>query len=250
MTASTLGENTGWMFQHGRYSWGEWWKGTKKQLQAAGIGVGATFPGEPGAPKKKIRVLDWRGIKVNIRIGHDSLTPEGVYRATSPYVERARNAWMSEDGPVYYADGVKVIRSLYRSDIFRGDAASLVACGLIADNQLPGRRGRGAVSCSYLPDGTPKGKGNSSKWTAGTYSVKKISKLDRFEIEVQVSEQEEERRKAQLAVYEERVAREDLAARHIREALTASLLPAQTGSAQRKIPAGWRVITNPNPPGQ
>lgn len=35
-------------------SWGESWTGTKAQLQAAGLGVGMFFPGEPGAKKKVV----------------------------------------------------------------------------------------------------------------------------------------------------------------------------------------------------
>lgn len=46
--------------------WDDRLVGTKEQLQAAGIGVGVAFPGEPGAQPRQITVLDARGFKARI----------------------------------------------------------------------------------------------------------------------------------------------------------------------------------------
>jgi hypothetical protein len=46
--------------------WGEYIRGTKEQLQSLGIGIGNAFPGEPGGPKRCLRVLDPRGFVTRI----------------------------------------------------------------------------------------------------------------------------------------------------------------------------------------
>lgn len=42
--------------------------GTKQQLQECGIGWGAAFPGEPGANKRRSRLLDRRGYSVSVEL--------------------------------------------------------------------------------------------------------------------------------------------------------------------------------------
>lgn len=178
-----------WEFKCGQYDWGEWWEGTKQQLQAVRIGLGVSFPGEPGAPKKLVHTIDTRGVKVDIQSRADYAGPHGVFWATSPYVARQQSARCSEEGPVEYAPGVILIRGLYGTDEFRGTGPALVACGLIEDSQLPGRPGRGKVCCTYTPNGSPRTKGSSSSWTPGMKQVMRRG-ANRYVIEVRVSEEE------------------------------------------------------------
>lgn len=85
--------------EHNRYQWGEVLRGTKSQIQDAGIGVGTAFPGEPGAQPRQITVKDSRGLKARIKKGSRWRGP-GIYEVEIPYpasmVERNRNEALAE----------------------------------------------------------------------------------------------------------------------------------------------------------
>lgn len=78
--------------------WGDRLVGTKEQLQAAGIGVGVAFPGEPGAQPRQITVLDPRGFKARITRAFRS-RGAGRYRVTIdfPPAERERRCAESKE---------------------------------------------------------------------------------------------------------------------------------------------------------
>lgn len=206
-----------WKFKCGQYDWGEWWEGTKQQLQAVGIGLGVSFPGEPGAPKKLVHTIDARGVKVDIQ-SRAYNTPHGVFWATSPYVDRADRFSEGDDPPIEYAPGVVLVRHWHGIDEFRGAVTELAACGLIEEHQLPGQVGRGKTRCTYLPDGTAKPHGQSSK-VSGTKTVIRRG-ASRFIIEVQVSDEEEKQRRSRRELREVTMSIEDAEGRRKREALT------------------------------
>lgn len=237
-------------FEYRQYDWGEMWTGTKAQLQAAGIGQGASFPGEAGAPKKLMHVTDWRGVKVTItnrEFASNALLADGVFQARSPYIERPEDLRYCEEGSVEFAAGVTVLRCYFGADIYRGNAVDLVSCGVVTDDQLPGRPGRGETSCTFLPDGSPKAVGNSR--TCNAPGIKWIRRLsgDRFEVQIRVSLEERENRKALQSEYDVRRKNEDLAARWAREELTERLYRSGRKPVSRTVPVTWRVIANKNP---
>ena len=64
MSAINLIDQTG--FSYEQLPWGDLIYGTKPQIQNIGIAVEMAFPGEPGGPKRLLRVLDPRGSVVLI----------------------------------------------------------------------------------------------------------------------------------------------------------------------------------------
>lgn len=86
--------------ERSEYTWADELVGTKEQIQAAGIGVGVAFPGEPGAQPRQITVLDPRGYKARIARAFKWLGA-GRYRVEIKLPEaereRRREAWAVQD---------------------------------------------------------------------------------------------------------------------------------------------------------
>lgn len=73
-------------------SWGESWTGTKAQMQAAGLGIGMLFPGEPGA-KKKVVCKCPIGFKFEVRQHIDKVkAAAGLFTAHSRYEPQETDA--------------------------------------------------------------------------------------------------------------------------------------------------------------
>lgn len=193
----------------------ESWEGTKAQLQAAGIGVGIAFPGEPGANKKTARCTCPLGFPVKIKAHFDdTMAAAGVFRATSDY----RPEWR-EVVPV--APGVVRERDLY-STCYVGAANTLVAAGIVPRADLfPGQPGRNTQQCSYRTDLTPCTTANGQSWA---FTIRRRGK-DRFE--VKVPEEQVAKREAE---YEQNKAEID-AARAKRKQLRADSLALQQEAA-------------------
>jgi hypothetical protein len=210
-----------WELERGSYPWGEWWKGTKKQIQAAGIGIGVAFPGDAGAPKTLVHTVDIRGVKVDIKAKERDL-PVGVYRVTCPYVYREGN-W--RDGPYeksQFAPGVQVVPRWYGVDEYVGTGPAMVACGLIRLDQLPGQPGRGSMRCTYGPDGAPRTRGQSSPSPAGTKAITRRG-ASSFVLEIQVSDEEDSRRRKVNEIAESLTKLEDKEGKLERDALNVTL---------------------------
>jgi len=206
-----------WELERGSYPWGEWWKGTKAQLQAIGIGVNAAFPGDPGAPKKTTHTVDRRGVKVDIKIESWD-TPAGVFFATSAYVNRQNE----KDVKHSFAPGVSIVRHYYGADEYSGTGAALVACGLIHEHELPGAIGGGKIQCTYGPDGAPRPKGQSIAMQPGAKTVVRRG-ADSFSISIRVSAEENERRRRDEDVKDSQRGAENLEGKREREALTVTV---------------------------
>lgn len=88
-----------------------------------------------------------------------------------------------------------LLKNRYRhSDIFVGTAEQLCACGLVRPDQFPGQPGRGKVRATYfVSDGQPVPHGCSL--FEQTYAVQRVS-AERFSVDVQVADEEAQRREA------------------------------------------------------
>src|ERR1035437_8079124 len=65
--------------------WGDYIYGTKNQLQALGIGIGLSFPGEIGGPRRILKALDPRGFLAHI--DNASWHGDGIFCASIPLFE-------------------------------------------------------------------------------------------------------------------------------------------------------------------
>ena len=185
--------------KHEFTSWCELWEGTKAQLQAAGIGAGLAFPGEPGAPKKKVATVDAAGFEIDIIPGDwksaaTNLHPGYRYMARSSYIAEPKEQL---ELLLPFAPGVLKRSSIYaRSDTYVGCAKALAATGIIRPDQFPGQPGRGKMRCSFHADGTPANCGSGNARTRpGYFSVQCMGK-GRYRMEIEVAEAERNRRAA------------------------------------------------------
>jgi hypothetical protein len=185
-----------WAFEQDFSGCAESWAGTKAQFQAAGLGVGLTFPGEPGAPEK-VRCKCPLGFEFVIRLpDYDRAKREArIYTAHSWYYPRR------EESKQFEAHSPGVLRKVWTpdgydasSDTFEGTADALVAAGLVPDvRYFPGRPGVNKTQATYLKDWRPASTANGQDWGA---TIRKRGNSGRFSMEISVSKQEFERRKA------------------------------------------------------
>lgn len=139
-------EEDGLDARYWQYDWGDCIEGTKEQLQAFGIAVGLTFPGEPGGPKRVLRTRDPRGYLVVVKNG---CTQKGNFTAHIRFPnwpERPQEEWE----PAF--PGVDKRRGLW-ADEYRGHEDALIGAGLICPTQLPGRAGMRKTCVTILPNG-------------------------------------------------------------------------------------------------
>lgn len=140
-------------FEYNELIWGDLIYGSKEQLQALGLAVDLAFPGEPGAPRRRMKVLDPRGLSTTI--GLATYKGTGIYSASISFP--GRSWWDQEERWNDFAEGVKK-REYPSFDDYRGTADALVAAGLVRLDQLPGKPGMRKVKVTILADGTlPKG---------------------------------------------------------------------------------------------
>ncbi|MFO1163416.1 MAG: hypothetical protein U1E60_31590 [Reyranellaceae bacterium] len=196
MEAGSNGTACGAAALYERHEWGETIKGTKTQLQAFGLGVGMSFPGEPNGPKRSMRVIDARGLACTI-------SPD---RSAACYTARIPYPWVPEppSGSVRnLPHGVRLLRRPW-TDTYEGTAEALVALGVVQADHLPGAPGMhkacvrlfadGSVANAAAPTPSPSRNQPVTSW------VTKDS-ANRFSVHVDVDNEEETRwRRAALAV--------------------------------------------------
>lgn len=192
-----------WVFKQDFSGCCESWDGTKAQLQAAGLGVGLKFPGEPGAPKK-VRCKCPLGFEFIIRLPeYDRAKREArIYTAHSWY-DPSRE--LSKE---FEAHAPGVLRKVWtpdgygaNSDTFEGSADALVAAGLVPGSRyFPGHPGVNKMQATYLTTWQPATTANGQDWGA---TIRKRGNSGRFSVEVPVPKQEFERRKALSKAREE-----------------------------------------------
>lgn len=133
--------------EYHQYSWGDLIYGTKEQLQSIGIAVGMAFPGEPGGPKRSLRVTDPRGLTAKVEAS--GYKGEGIFSVSIPFPGRDIPASASS----IFAPGVKK-EELTWGDSYTGTALALAAAGLVRHDRLPGQPGMRKTIVTILPDGS------------------------------------------------------------------------------------------------
>lgn len=196
-----------WHFKQDFGGGAETWEGTKAQLQAAGLGVGMRFPGEPGGPCEYLRCLCPLGFAFRIGTHHNTAKQAaGLYIAHSWYVSRA------DQPKEFFAHAPGVLREVWRldgwlkSDFYYGTAEALVSAGMVPHIGLfPGQPGRNKMQASYRKDWSPGNSSNSQYWGA---TIKRKGKKGQFTLEVPVTPEEEGSRKQQRKAAEEEKTRQ------------------------------------------
>lgn len=198
-----------WTFRQQFDRWAEEWKGTKAQLQAAGLGVGMAFPGEPGAPSE---------LKCSCPLGFEFVVSRspydraeaaaGIFSARSWYLRSKRasavfaahapgvekKVWMVESGDT-------------RSDYFTGTAAALVLAGLVPHARyFPGQPGANKMRASFLKGWLPATTANGEEWVA---TITRRGETGLFLLEVPVVPEEAARRKVLCGEHKERETQEE-----------------------------------------
>lgn len=253
--------------EHEWASWGEYWRGTKEQLQALGIGVGLSFPGDDGVRAgSTIRTTDPRGIAVEVIFSHQA--GRRIFFATSPYRPGERNrakAVRRKSLAVAMDYGVTVYRDMWTHDEYVGSGQALAALGLVRPGELPGAPGMGRVMVSIDPSGARISQGCSGCRRPGSRIIFRRG-CDRFAVEDWVSAEVSAARRDDDKRFTDEQDALDFAAARARQALDPGWQSRQrfekalvglaetlvrrapvTRLTDRKMPAAWRVITNAAP---
>lgn len=180
--------------QYRQCDWGDWVQGSKVQLQALGIGLGAAFPGEPGAPRRNLKTHDIRGFDVIVSNG---LSDVGVFHARIKFP-----GW--PEAP----DSGEIVRHVYPGvqtkariwfDEHTGRPEDLVSAGLVRVEMLPGAIGMRKTRVAVRADGSlllgPPTSNRRGWRIPGASWIERIS-ASTFRVGVIVSKDEEERRRA------------------------------------------------------
>lgn len=176
--------------------WGVVFLGTKDELQTAGFGLGAIFPGEPGGNKKKAVFPACNGfakIKVCLSegkswLGEPSQSTLPNYEISALYVDDdARFKRKFEQVPGMPA--VLLYRDI-RTDVYRGTAKALIAASLIDASQFPGQVGTGKIQTTFTQNGARVKSGSTGQDREGNKTIKAVGQF--FEVEVRISDEEYE----------------------------------------------------------
>lgn len=179
--------------------WGVAFVGTKAELQAAGFGVGAVFPGEPSGNKKKAVLPASNGfprIKVALYghctyLGEPSQTELQNYVVDAYYLEE-KSKEARAFAPTQWA-GVALHHSTW-CDVYRGTMDALVAANLAHTWQFPGQPGCGKVRTTFDRDGQRVVQGSTTASQEGNRTV--LATGRQFEVWIQVSKAERDFRHA------------------------------------------------------
>lgn len=178
-------------------NWGVVFLGSKDELQAAGFGVGAIFPGEPDGNKRKAVFPACNGFsKIEARLhdgeswlGEPSQSTLPNYTIDAFYIDDDFR-FKREFEPAPDMPGVLLYQDTH-SDVYRGTSKALIAAFLIDASQLPGQAGTGKSRTTFTPNGDRVKSGSSaSRNHQGKKTIKAVGKL--FEVDVRVSAEEYE----------------------------------------------------------
>lgn len=177
--------------EYNQLPWGDLIYGTKEQLQSIGIAVGMAFPGEPGGPKRSLRVTDPRGLTAKVEAS--GYKGEGIFSVSIPFPGRDIPASASS----IFAPGVKK-EELTWGDSYTGTALALAAAGLVRYERLPGQPGMRKTIVTILPDGSlPTGAPTANCREArepGSIHITRKSKTT-YRVDVMLPDHEKERRR-------------------------------------------------------
>ena len=216
--------------------WGVSFVGTKAELQAAGFGAGAVFPGEPGGNKKKTALPACSGFsRIEVELsGHCTYLGEPSKTALQNYVVSAH----------YLAEKTRKIRTFVASqwpgvalhhstwcDVYKGSMSALVAANLAAACQFPGYPGCGKVQTTFSRDGKHVTVGSNTASQEGNRTVLVAGK--QFEVWIQVSNAERDMRHARW------VADSDLRRTRAAQDVAALFLQHQAQPPRRHLRLVW-----------
>lgn len=179
-------------------NWGVIFVGSKEQLQSAGFGVGAIFPGEPGGNKKKATFPACNGFaKIEVRLyegnlwlGAPSQSVLQNYEISASYID-VDNRFKREFEPVPDMPEVLLYRDI-RTDVYRGSAQALISALLIDASHLPGRAGNGKMQTTFTRSGDRIRGRSTGHCYEGSKTIKAVGKL--LEVAVEVNDAEYESR--------------------------------------------------------
>ncbi|WP_310627730.1 hypothetical protein [Limnohabitans sp.] len=179
-------------------TWGVVFIGTKAELQAAGFGVGAVFPAEPGGHIRKTTLPASNGfLHVDVALYDRPYLGEPSQTGIRNYEVRA--SYLSEKGNRVRAftlspwPGVVLYRAISH-DVYKGSMGALIAANLTVFSQFPGQSGCGKVRTTFDRDGQRVIKGSNAANHEGARTV--LAAGNQFEIWIRVSDAEREKRHA------------------------------------------------------
>jgi hypothetical protein len=181
--------------------WGVIFLGSKDELQSAGFGVGAIFPGEPGGNKKKTIFPATNGFsKIEVRLIEDesmrfepSQSTLPNYEICASYIDDDEGRFKREFEPALNMPDVLLYRDTH-SDVYRGTGYALIAAGLIDASQLPGQVGTGKMRTTFTHGGVRVKSGSTNQDREGNKTIRRSGKF--FEVAVRVSDSECEIRRS------------------------------------------------------
>lgn len=223
-----------WVFRQNFERDMERWEGTKSQLQAAGLGVGLSFPGEAGAPEELVCTCPL-GFKFRIFLpgSYDAArAAAGIYTAVSSYLDE------TDHRPrfAHYAAGVLrhewTPESWWSShDVYRGTADALISAGLVpALKFFPGQPGAKRVQASYRRDWSPATNANNQELAA---TIRRRGQHG-YEVEIPASEAEVARRVALREAKKANDARQSRALADERRRLREATAPQKSAEAVKQ----------------
>lgn len=180
------------------WTFGVLFVGTKAELQAAGFGVGAVFPGEPGGHIRRATLAASNGfLHVDVELYDRFYWGEPSQTGIRNYVVRA--SYLSEKGNMVRAFTQSpwpsvVLHRANSHDVYKGSMGSLIAANLAVFSQFPGQPGCGKVRTTFDRDGQRAIKGSNAANHEGARTV--LAAGNQFEVWIRVSDAEEEKRRA------------------------------------------------------
>jgi hypothetical protein len=200
--AKSGSEYRNWRFRQDFGGCAETWEGTKAQLQAAGIGVGMMFPGEPGVGEYlTCKCPLGFTFRIHLPEYNAAKAAAGIYIAHSSYLPSADEAPFEPCAPGVLQQ-VWMPSCWGTSDYFTGTADALVRAGIVPSMDLfPGQPGRTKMQASYRADWSPMGAANQNEQRWGA-TIRKRGKAE-FIVEKPVSSAEQQRRRDAHKAYEE-----------------------------------------------
>lgn len=181
-------------FQYNECLWGDVIFGSKNLLQKIGIGTGQAFPGEEGAPIKRLTTIDPRGFKCKVELA--AYKGPGIFVASIRFPGREQLFGLSEWER--YAEGVQK-KKMFWFDSFIGTSADLTAAKLVPAGHFPGMPGMRKTRVTIFADGSmPYCLLNANygryKKGPGTKLIERVSKT-KYQVDIVISDELAEQRR-------------------------------------------------------
>ncbi|MDB4873337.1 MAG: hypothetical protein JWL97_4341 [Gemmatimonadales bacterium] len=172
--------------EYKHFPWGEIIYATKAELQRLGIGAERAFPGEPGGPKRAMKVIDPRGLPTTVDLSYD----RERYCARIHFPGREKKPNFRTE----FSRGVEKRSEYDWFDEYVGTAEALAAAGLVNLDHLPGQPGMRKMRVTIFSDGTiPTGAPTVRHRRSEEPGAKMIERASKTTFSVRVIIAQEER---------------------------------------------------------